>query len=638
MNTEKKFNCLLAMTAAMAVTACQPSAKAGSDNTVKDLTATKHQLAVKTVADGLDAQGFYPFSQGQLFVSEKQGLTLISDVETQLSSDSYEFLVPLKDKALTLNLSSQKLQLLEISDAGVQLNNVSDVGLSVEGLCAAQSAQDQIELVLLSEQAIAHQWIVKKDSQTGAWQSYPIRQFNLPPGSEYCVIDTASSQVLVNEEKTAIWGYPLDPEAELKRSAVDVVAPFGQLQTGASALLAHDGNLLSFEMGEARLNHYRFDSAAQQYRFVETYLAAQKMEVEYLTGAVKEQNLLLNLYDDVSESLFEIALPVLASGAIAVDDFDQVMAYAETPAMLTAGDAADDPAIWVNESAPQNSLIFGTNKKQGLHVYDLAGNQVQQLLVGRVNNVDVRNGFTLQGQPMDVAAASHRDNNSIALFAIQPESGKLSVQAEIQTNLDDVYGLCMGSQAQDIFVFINDQDGRYQQYKLVDSSTGWSGELVREFKVATQPEGCVSYDEKGILFVGEEDHGIWTLDLTDRNASLQEIATVNGKTLVDDIEGLDLYLNDSKPLLVVSSQGNDSYVLMDALPPYAIQGRFKVVADANAGIDGASETDGLAVTSAPLGKGLEQGLMVVQDGRNVMPAEFQNFKLIRFADALKSAQ
>ena len=50
-----------------------------------------------------------------------------------------------------------------------------------------------------------------------------------------------------------------------------------------------------------------------------------------------------------------------------------------------------------------------------------------------------------------------------------------------------------------------------------------------------------------------------------------------------------------------------------------------------------SETDGLDVTSAPLGPLFPQGALVVQDGRNITPAERQNFKLVsweRIAEAL----
>src|SRR5690606_10302679 len=89
------------------------------------------------------------------------------------------------------------------------------------------------------------------------------------------------------------------------------------------------------------------------------------------------------------------------------------MAYvpvtAQTNPMSTSGDAADDPAIWVHPQQPQHSRILGTNKKAGLHLYDLNGHELQFIDAGRVNNVDVRQGFTLRGQPMDIAAASQRD-------------------------------------------------------------------------------------------------------------------------------------------------------------------------------------------------------------------------------------
>jgi len=63
-------------------------------------------------------------------------------------------------------------------------------------------------------------------------------------------------------------------------------------------------------------------------------------------------------------------------------------------------------------------------------------------------------------------------------------------------------------------------------------------------------------------------------------------------------------------------------------------GYFSIVANEALGIDGVSETDGLDVTSAPLGPQFPQGLLVVQDGRNIGPTEPQNFKYVSWADVL----
>ena len=87
---------------------------------------------------------------------------------------------------------------------------------------------------------------------------------------------------------------------------------------------------------------------------------------------------------------------------------------------------------------------------------------------------------------------------------------------------------------------------------------------------------------------------------------------------------------------MISSQGNDSYVVLDAAPPYAVRGAFRVGVNADAGIDGTSETDGLDVTSANLGGPFAQGMLVVQDGRKRMPEQSQNYKYIPWAEVAKT--
>lgn len=52
-------------------------------------------------------------------------------------------------------------------------------------------------------------------------------------------------------------------------------------------------------------------------------------------------------------------------------------------------DAADDPAIWRNAADPARSLIVGTDKKAGLHVYNLKGEQLSFLEGVGLNNVDL---------------------------------------------------------------------------------------------------------------------------------------------------------------------------------------------------------------------------------------------------------
>ncbi|WP_289285244.1 phytase, partial [Methylophaga sp. UBA1918] len=180
----------------------------------------------------------------------------------------------------------------------------------------------------------------------------------------------------------------------------------------------------------------------------------------------------------------------------------------------------------------------------------------------------------------------------------------------------------------DIYTIVNDKDGRFFQYLMQDKHGNIAGELVREFKVATQPEGCVADDKHDRLFIGEENRAVWTLDArADEPTVMTQVMPV-GEHLKEDIEGISLYQTQQQNFLVISSQGNNSYVILDALPPFDYRGVFRIGFNTATGIDGVSETDGLDVTSINLGQPWQQGMLVVQDGRNRMPRANQNFKYV----------
>ncbi|HCJ30140.1 MAG TPA: 3-phytase, partial [Pseudomonas sp.] len=261
-----------------------------------------------------------------------------------------------------------------------------------------------------------------------------------------------------------------------------------------------------------------------------------------------------------------------------------------------------------------------------------AGKQVQYLPVGRLNNVDLRSGFALGSKLVDLAVASNRDRNSLHLFAIDPRSGQVNDIGEIGTSVSEIYGLCMFKDLQGaMHAIANDKDGTFLQYRLDGTNGTPRGELVRQFKVASQPEGCVADDRNQRLFVGEEDAAVWTLDLgSDAPTALEKIIGIGGP-LHADIEGLAIYSGETADYLIVSSQGNDSYLVLDAAAPYAVRGAFRVGLNAERGIDGASETDGLEVTSANLGGVWNRGMLVVQDGRKRMPEGAQNYKYVPWA-------
>lgn len=181
----------------------------------------------------------------------------------------------------------------------------------------------------------------------------------------------------------------------------------------------------------------------------------------------------------------------------------------------------------------------------------------------------------------------------------------------------------------------NAKSGEFQQIQLTavadqanENAWVWQGKKVRSFSVKSQPEGCVADDKNERLFVGEEDEAVWTIGAEPNAGTQVELVLRAGDLLVADVEGMGIYQGKNKNYLVVSSQGNNSYVILDATAPYKKRGVIRIDLDAERGIDGISETDGLEVTHANLGGVFGEGMLVVKDGHKVMPEAPQNFKYV----------
>ena len=193
--------------------------------------------------------------------------------------------------------------------------------------------------------------------------------------------------------------------------------------------------------------------------------------------------------------------------------------------------------------------------------------------------------------------------------------------------VDEPYGICMYLDESDRpWVVLNGKDGLFVQFEL---HPDYSVSEARRWRTRTQPEGCVADDAAGLLYVGEESHGVWTLSADPRQpAELTAFAKVDDGILSADVEGMALYRapGEARTDLVVSSQGDSSFAVYDATSG-AHRGSFRV--DGHDVIDAVSDTDGVASTSTPL-PGFPNGLLVVQDGDN--PGGSQNFKFVSWTD------
>lgn len=313
----------------------------------------------------------------------------------------------------------------------------------------------------------------------------------------------------------------------------------------------------------------------------------------------------------------------------------EVTASAET---VGAEGDVDDIAVWVHPSEPAQSLIIGTEKssdEHALYVYNLDGQLVQTLENGRINNVDLRYNFSLADTSVALVGGTNRTNDTLAFWAINETTGELTRVSGDGLPADMlVYGFCMYQSAGsgNTFAFVNAKSGEIHQYRLFDAGNQTvSGELVRTLDVPSQPEGCVADDKLGMLYVGEEDAAIWRFE-AEPDASTQGviIAETGTEALTADVEGLAIYhgSDDEDGYLLASSQGSNTYVAFARTGDNALVGTWRLVS--GDGIDAASESDGIEVTSAALGPQFPQGLFIAHDTAN--EGFTGNFKLVRWDD------
>jgi myo-inositol-hexaphosphate 3-phosphohydrolase len=328
-------------------------------------------------------------------------------------------------------------------------------------------------------------------------------------------------------------------------------------------------------------------------------------------------------------------------------------ATAETDPVAGTGDAADDPALWVDPADPSRSLVLGTDKAaDNLDVYDLTGHLLQRLPDRNqtINNVDARPGFSLGGRSVGIVATGGGD---IAFYAVDPGThivSDVTSAADIRPQ-NGAQGMCLYTSPQSgkTYAFATASNGMVEQFELVPGADGKVGAVsVRgPWDINPDPnytvhdgevEACAVDDETGTLYVAEQAVGIWaygaeptdSTDPADRTL-VATTSTYDGGPMVPDVEGIAVVPQPGGGgWIVASSQGNDTYAVFERRAPHTYVRTLKVSPAGS--LDGCTRTDGIDATPVNLGGPFVHGLFVCQDNLNTVSSGTtkvnQNFKLV----------
>ena len=200
------------------------------------------------------------------------------------------------------------------------------------------------------------------------------------------------------------------------------------------------------------------------------------------------------------------------------------------------------------------------------------------------------------------------------------------------------------------------------EFALPDGST-WVP--CEEPGVLPQLEGVSVDQAAGAIYAAQEDVGLWRVKLPLGSASPRlvdrttdfgvhdvydeateecvpvdpDAAGYGGSWLTADAEGVDIYYGrGGQGYVIVSSQGDDTFVVYDRNGKNKAIGSFRIEGD---GVDDVNGSDGLAVTNRPVGR-FDTGLLVSHDEPETGPGvdeerDATNFSFVSWggiADAL----
>ncbi|MCT4698106.1 MULTISPECIES: phytase [Tenacibaculum] len=308
-----------------------------------------------------------------------------------------------------------------------------------------------------------------------------------------------------------------------------------------------------------------------------------------------------------------------------------ITANAETTPVTSFNDAADDPCIWINPNNVMQSVIIGTNKKEGLETYNLDGKRLATYKIGRINNVDIRNGFVLNGKTVSIVTGSNRTYNTLSILIVK-ENGELQDIAArtIKSTLKEVYGLGMykSTKTNTFYVFIVGKRGGVEQWELFEKNGKIDAKIVRNIILGGQGEGIVADDFHGKVYIGQEDKALWKYDAEPNSSNIRvKIIGTRDLNMKSDFEGVTLYdSGNGKGYILLSSQGNNSYAVFDRISNQYL-GSFSLK---DGIVDGTNDTDGIDVTSISFGDKYPKGFFLAQDGTNNTAKDSlaQNFKIV----------
>lgn len=164
-------------------------------------------------------------------------------------------------------------------------------------------------------------------------------------------------------------------------------------------------------------------------------------------------------------------------------------------------------------------------------------------------------------------------------------------------------------------------DGAGQVLRMRQQSAQSDYEILGRFQLDSAVQACQVDGHRQRLYIVNQTPMLWVFDL--QTAGLTAPRSVTSDLIVNALTGIALYGSD----YVMTQSSGDNAILLFTAEQMSLVKRFRIGADVARGMDGVSQSGGLAAAVRSL-PGFPRGALLVHDAINRLPEAPANIKVI----------
>ena len=356
-----KLNTISAvLSSAVLVTAL--SGCTSNDDTQNTTEIAKPAVEAKLFGPQQNMQGSQAAALGNnqsLMASESQGLLLADNEKSSVllagnfESISLKQLSAQQFLLATLDNNQDNVAIFKLIKNGQtwQINELSRITppqAQPDAVCLFKNSNNETVSAFVPDVRGLISETIIYDLATNQAKNIAVREFSAVTEASGCAVNDDTKTLYVSEAELGVWAINADAESAANKQPVALVQPYGELNSEIGALsVSQDGTLWLSATDGNKVYAYQ----AQTDKLSQWSLAGEHTIESVAASFINDNQAQLVLIDDETGAYIQANVNYTAQTATSQNNvaMTHLHASAQTTPVAAFGDAADDPAIWINK-------------------------------------------------------------------------------------------------------------------------------------------------------------------------------------------------------------------------------------------------------------------------------------------------